>query len=282
MNVLKSKKKTYFNIALGVVLEACAISLFYVPNKIISGGISGISTIIFYMTKFPTGVSYYIINIILLAIGYKFLGLGFVLRTFICSTLVSFFVDVLSGLPPICDDVLISALFGGIIDGIGIGLTLIEDGSTGGTDVIGRVFQNKFPHLQIGKILLIVNLLIIAVSFAYFNDLNLCLYGVLALYISSTAIDMLIHRLNVSKIAFVISDFGDVISKHLVNVSPRGVTILDAKGAYTGTDKYMLVCALKENEMPFFRNSVLSIDENAFIVFSESQEIVGNGFYMYH
>lgn len=282
MNILKSKKKTYINIALGVALEACAISLFYVPNKIISGGISGISTIIYYTTRFPTGVSYYIINIILLAIGYKFLGFGFVLRTFICSTLVSFFVDVLSGFPPICDDILISALFGGIIDGIGIGLTLIEDASTGGTDVVGRVFQNRFPHFQIGKILLIVNLLIIGVSFIYFNDLNLCLYGVLALYVSSSAIDMLIHRLNVSKIAFVISDFGDVISKHLVKVSSRGVTILEAKGAYTQTDKYMLVCAIKDNEMPFFRKSVLSIDENAFIVFSESQEIVGNGFYMYH
>ena len=107
------------------------------------------------------------------------------------------------------------------------------------------------------------------------------MYGVLALFVSTTAIDWLLKSLNISKLAFVITDKGDEIADLLINTSPRGVTLVDVKGVYSNSDKKMMICALKESEIPEFQRKILSKDEHAFIIYSESQQIVGNGFYIY-
>jgi len=128
---------------------------------------------------------------------------------------------------------------------------------------------------------LFVDGVIIAISFLTFRNIELILFGILTLFVSSYSIDFIISKLNVSKIAFVITDRGEEISKTLVSTSPRGVTLIDVKGVYTDTEKKMLFCALKESETESFQKKILSIDETAFIVFSESQRIKGNGFYLY-
>ena len=274
--------KCYVVILLGVILLSVGISMFCVPNKIVSGGVAGIATILYYLFNIPAGFTYYALNILLLLIGFKFLSKRFLLRTLICSGLVSLFVYLFSKLPPVTDDVVLASLFGGVIYGIGIVLTFIEDASTGGTDIIGRLIQNRFPQIPIGKTLLLVDVLIIALSLICFKNINLALYGILSLFISTTAIDLFIHRLNVSKVAFVITDRGEEILKLLLSSFPRGITVLNAKGAYTNEDKNILVCALKENQTVDFREKVMSVDKSAFIVFSRSEEIFGNGFYVYH
>ena len=129
--------------------------------------------------------------------------------------------------------------------------------------------------------LLAVDGIIIAASLVIFKEINLTCYGIIALFVSTTAIDWLIARLNVSRIAFVITSKGDEITKKLVTKSSRGVTLIDVKGGYTNDNKKMLFCALKDSEMDKFQKRILAIDENAFVVFSESQKIMGNGFYLY-
>ncbi|MBR5270959.1 MAG: YitT family protein [Clostridia bacterium] len=126
-----------------------------------------------------------------------------------------------------------------------------------------------------------VNIHLIIISFAIFNDIELTLFGIFTLFVSSYSIDFIISKLNVSRIAFVITDKGEEISKTLVSTSPRGVTLIDVKGVYTNSEKKMLFCALKESESEEFQKKILEIDANAFIVFSESQRIKGNGFYLY-
>lgn len=276
------KIKSYLLIFLGVVLLSASISLFCVPNKIVSGGVSGISTILFYLFKIPVGLSYYAINILLLVFGYRVLGQKFVIKTLICAGLAATLTDIFSYFPPLTDDIVLASLFGGLLGGLGIGLTLIENASTGGTDVVGRLVQSKFEHISIGKLLMIVDAVIIGASFLVFGNINRALYGVMSLYVSGTAIDVLIKRMNVSKVAFVISQKGDLIAKKLVQSSGRGVTILEATGAYTMREKKMLVCALKQYEIASFQNKILKIDSDSFIVFCESEQIVGNGFYVYH
>ena len=267
---------------LGVLLAAFGIGMFSVPNKIVSGGVSGISTILYYNFKIPAGITYYVINIALLLIGLKKLSKKFIIRTLVSSGLVSLFIDIFSNLPPITNDIVLASFFGGVIFGIGMGLTLIEDSSTGGTDILGRIIQSRHPHVQIGKILMLIDLVIIAFSFITFRQADITLYGIMSLYVSTSAVDLLMHKLNVSKFVFVISDKGEMIAKELVSGSKRGVTIIDAVGAYTMNEKKVLICAMKENEMPFFQNKVLAVDKDAFIVASESQEIFGKGFYVYH
>lgn len=274
--------RSYIINFLGVILAAFAIGMFSVPNKIVNGGVSGISTILYYNFKIPAGISYYAINILLLIIGVKKLSKKFIMRTLVSSGLVSLFIDIFSYFPPITEDIILASFFGGVIFGIGMWLTLIEDSSTGGTDILGRIIQNEYPHVQIGKILMLIDLIIITFSFLTFKNTDITLYGIMSLYLSTTTVDLLMHRLNVSKLVFVITQKGESVAEKLIQNSKRGVTMLDAVGAYTMNKKTVLICAMKENELPYFQERVMEIDNEAFIMASESQKIFGKGFYVYH
>lgn len=273
--------RKYGVIVFGVMLVAFAISVFYTPNKIVSGGVSGLSTILFHTLGIAPGISYAVINIVLVLLAVKFLGFGFVKDTVLGAALISVFVQLFTWIPTITNDILLASVFGSVLYGVGIGLTLIEGASTGGTDILSRLVQCIFPHIKIGSLLLFVDSAVIMLSFCVFRTFDLALYGIIALFLSSYSINLLISKLNVSKLAFVVTDKGVEISKYLVSNSPRGVTIIESTGAYTMENRQLLMCALKENEIPRFQDRILKIDEHAFIIFSESQQIVGNGFRVY-
>ena len=275
------KIKQYLLILLGIILTSAAISLFYVPNKVVSGGVSGLATILFHTLGIPTAVSIWILNFILLAAGLKILGKSFTINTIIGSGLLSLFVQLFSYLPPLTEDVFLATIFGSLLYGTGIGLALVFGASTGGTDILGRIIQHFLPHMEIGRVLLIVDAVVIITSLIVFRMVDLAFYGIIALYLSTYAIDLLIKNLNISKLAFVITENGVEIASHLTSTSPRGVTIIDVVGAYTMEKKTMLICALKEHELPAFQKKILALDSEAFIIFSESQQIVGNGFHVY-
>lgn len=281
---MKRKRQTirrYAIIMLGVLTVAFAISNFYTPNKIVSGGVSGISTVLFYAFGIQPGLSFAVVNIILLGLALRVLGFPFVKDTVLGAAMVSLFVQVFSYIPPVTTDTFLAAIIGSVLYGFGIGLTLIEGASTGGTDILGRLVQCMFPYVKIGTLLLMVDAAVILLSLCVFRTIDLALYGIIALFLSSFSINLLIGKLNVSKLAFVVSDKGVEISKYLVGHSPRGVTVIDSVGAYTMKHNKVLLCALKENELPRFQDEVLKIDQQAFIIFLESQQIVGNGFRVY-
>ena len=273
--------KKYAAIVLGTAMVGFAVSEFYIPNKIVSGGVSGLSTILFHTLGIAPGLSFAVINVVLLAAAFRFLGKSFVINSLIGTALLTVFVQIFSYLPSICNDVFLGSVFGAILYGTGIGLTLVEGASTGGTDILSRLLQYFFPHIKIGNLLLIVDAAVIGVSLAVFGRVELALYGILALMISSYTINWLIRKLNISKLAFVVTDCGEELAKYLVSNSPRGVTIVRATGGYTMEDKTVLMCALKENEAECFQRRVQEKDASAFIIFSESTQIVGNGFHVY-
>ena len=279
---MKKVIKQYSIILIGVIMTAFAISVFYTPNKIVSGGVSGLSTILYHVFNIQPGLSFAVINIILVLIALKTLGKKFVVNSLIGAGLLSVFVQIFTYIPPITDNIFLASFFGAIFYGIGIGLTLVQGASTGGTDILSRLIQALFPHIKIGKLLLGVDAAVIVISLLTFKTVELALFGIIALMVSTYAIDWLIRRLNISKLAFIVTDKGEEISKLLVSTAPRGVTIIDVKGAYTMDKKTMLVCALKENEISEFQRKITETDKNSFIIYSESQQIVGNGFYVYH
>ena len=258
-----------------------AVSVFYSPNKIVSGGVSGIAVILFHTLKIPLGVSYAVINAVLLLLALFFLGKRFVLDTVLSTVLLTGFVQLFSYVPSPTNDIWLAACFGSVLYGFGIGLNLIEGASTGGTDIVARLFQKAVKTAKVGTVLLVVDSLVILSSFIVFGKFDLAFYGILAIFISSFAINWLIKKMNISKLAFVVTDNGDYISKTLVSNSPRGVTIFRAIGGYTMNNRDVLMCALKEKEIVAFQKRILSIDENAFIIFSEAGQIVGNGFKLY-
>ena len=276
-----TKIKSVLLTIVGTMITAFGIGVFLTPNKIVGGGVSGLSTILYHAFSVPPGVSFFVINFIFLAIGYKILGKEFTLKTLLGSSLISIFVQLFSYIPFYTENTMLATVFGGTLYGIGIGLGFVAGASTGGTDILGRLIQCKFPTVPIGKLLLVVDGIIIFASLIIFRNVELSLFGVIALFISSFAVDFVIGRFNISRIAFIITEKGEEISRYLVSTSPRGVTIIDVVGAYTNDAKKMLFCALKEGESDVFQRKILEIDECAFIVFSESQRIKGNGFYLY-
>ena len=265
----------------GTMITGFAIGAFLTPNKVVGGGASGISTILYHTFGIQPGLSFFLINIVFLLLGLTVLGKKFILKTLLGITLLSLFTQIFSFFPIYTENLILTTVFGGILYGFGIGMSFAAGASTGGTDIIGRIIQTKVPYMPIGKMLLIVDGIIIIISFFVFRDIELILFGVLTLFVSSYSIDLIISKLNVSNIAFVITDKGKEISEKLVSTSPRGVTLIDVKGVYTGSEKQMLFCALKESESEAFQKKILEIDETAFIVFSMSQRIKGNGFYLY-
>lgn len=277
-----SKTKSLLLTILGTIITSIGVSLFLSPNKVVSGGVSGICIILYNAFSLPMGVMNAAINLVLLLIGFKILGKEFILKTLVGAGGISVFVELFSYLPPATDNPFIATVFGGALYGLGIGIALASGSSTGGGDIIGRLIQYKFESLPIGKILLGVDLTIIATSFFFFDDINLVFFGILSMFVSSFMIDYIIQKLNVSRLAFVITDKGEEISKKIVTTSPRGVTIINGKGAYTSQEKKLLLCAMKDKEAPSFQQKVIEIDPNAFVIFAESQKILGNGFYIYH
>lgn len=276
------KKKTASLVTiLGTLITGFAIGSFLTPNKIVGGGASGISTILFHTFGINPGLSFFLINIVFLIFGLKVLGKKFIVKTLFGITLLSIWTEIFTLFPIYTDNIMLAAIFGGVLYGFGIGMSFAAGASTGGTDIIGRIIQSKFAFVPIGRMLLFVDGIIIAISLMVFKDIELVLIGVLTLLISSYSIDFIISKLNVSRLAFVITDKGKEIAKTLVATSPRGVTLIDVKGMYTNEAKQMLFCALKESESEKFQKKILEMDETAFIVFSESQRIKGNGFYLY-
>jgi uncharacterized membrane-anchored protein YitT (DUF2179 family) len=277
---MKKKFKSLLIIITGITLTAIGVSLFYIPNKIVTGGVSGIAAILYTLGIAP-GIVYFSINSVLVLVSGKVLGKKFALVSLFSTLLLSLLVQLFSELAPICDNLFLSAFFGSTISGFGTALTFSENANTGGSDIIGRLIQHKIPYFPIGRLILIIDSTIILVSVIIFRNIELALYGIFGLIISSIVIDYFIERLNSSKLALVITEKGSEISGAIIENSKRGVTILSARGAYSKKDKSLLICAIKNNQMPDFHKMIKAADENAFIIFLKSEKIFGLGFYVY-
>ena len=204
------KIRSYLIILTGITLTAVSAGLFYIPNDIVTGGISGIATIL-YPLGIPPGVVYLGLNLFLLIFSYKILG-----KEFVFHSILSFLVQFFSELPPITNNIFLATLFGSVLFGLGASLTFIENANTGGTDIIGRLLQSKYSHFPIGMLLLIIDGIIIFISLITSGNIDITLYGLFGLFISAFVIDFVIGHLNASKLALVITEKGDALSRQIM------------------------------------------------------------------
>lgn len=275
------KKREVLFTVIGTAITSFAVSVLLTPNKIVCGGGSGLSTILYQTLSVPPGLTLAVFNALLLLAGIRILGKQFIVNTLFGAGMLSIFVQVFSYIPPLTDNIILASVFGGVLYGVGIGIVFAMGATTGGTDILGRLIQHKLPQFPVGKLLLIVDGLIILLALISFKNVELVLFGIISLFISTYTIDWLIRRLNISKMAFVITEQGEEISELLISTSTRGVTVINAIGAYSSQEKSILFCALKEWEITDFQRKILEQDENAFIVYSEAQQIKGKGFHIY-
>ncbi len=273
--------KKYTIIALGSFLFAISINLFMLPFKLVSGGLSGVATILYYLFGISTAITVGISDLIILFLAFRTLGKTFVYDSLVAIILIPIFLSLTEQFPPMTDDILIASLFGGVLLGIGIGLAFSQGGTTGGVDILSRMSQKKYPHLSIGILMTILDLLIIGLSVITIGNLNLAFYGILSLVISTTVIDTIISRLNRAKLILAVVNGSSKIEEELLSYVNRGVTVISAVGAYSGEDKKILMCVTKAKQADRFKVMIQSMEPGAFMIVTDSQEILGNGFRYY-
>lgn len=263
----------------GAALYAVSVNMFTSPNQIAPGGVTGLAIIIEHLTAAPIGVMMFLLNVPLLIIGFIKLGKQMVLRTLAATVLVSAFVDGLAPfLPAYTEDKLLASIFGGLLAGGGLVLVFLRGATTGGTDILARLLQLKWPYLSFGRMILGVDMLVVLLSGLVFRSLDSVLYAAILIFISSKVIDTVLYGTGNGKLMMVITNKGDEIAQVVTKSMQRGVTVLPGKGGYTGGEKAVLMCAVRRNELYRLRTLVRQYDPQAFMMITEVGEILGEGF----
>ena len=270
------------------VLLITLASLFYAvsfvwcfdPNGIAFGGITGLAQIINRLfPAIPVGVTVIVLNIPLFLLGWKLIGGKLLVSSLYAMFISSVFIDLIT---PLYDwqpmDPLLACIFGGLLMGGSLGIVFLQGATTGGTDLAARLLKLKFKWLPMGKLLMGVDLAVIILVALFFQNLNTALYGLVALYISTLAMDGILYGLDNAKVAYIISDHNKEIADAIVHDLDRGVTILQGQGAYTGADKQVLMCAFKQREIASIKAAVKGIDPDAFLIVCNAHEVLGEGF----
>lgn len=267
-------------ITIGTLLTALGIDLFLAPNKIAAGGVSGIAIILHYLIKVPIGATMLVINIMLFITAFLILGRSFGLKSIYATFILSVFVDVLSQIIPpswVVEDLFLAVLFGDFLTGIGIAMVISRDASTGGTDIVAMILT-KFTGIDVGKTLLFVDFLVTLFAAISFGKI-IGMYSLLAVIVNTTTIDYVLEGISTSFKVIVVTVKGKKIAERVIKELNRGVTILEATGAYTGEKREMLWIILKRpREMVKLKNIIKEEDPTAFMTVSHAREVLGKGF----
>ncbi|MFA6334204.1 MAG: YitT family protein [Bacteroidales bacterium] len=286
LNVIKE----YSLITLGLLLYTLGWVVFLIPNGLVGGGVTGISAILYYATGFPMSYSYFILNGILLAIGLKILGKGFGVKTVYAIIVVTVFLDVIPGYIPqeLINDIaigngkLLSAIIGGACSGVGIATTFTQGGSSGGTDIVALIV-NKYRNISPGRIILLLDILIIASSImipsqeSLGHRLAIIIYGYLLISITSYTVDLVISGARQSIQIFIFSKKYEEIADRITSIG-RGVTVINAQGWFTKQEGKVLLVIVRRTESNFVYKAVREMDKDAFLSVGNVMGVYGKGF----
>lgn len=285
--------KIYFLITFGAAITALAINIFLVPYKIAPGGLSGLATVIFYLSggRFPVGTVMLIINIPLFIMGYKFIGRHFFIRTLYGTIMLSVIIDLteaysavlaekllVNGVGTSAPDILLYSIIGGFISGIGLGIVLKMEATTGGTELAAKLLNKPIKNLTIGQILLGIDALIIVFAIIAFNSVLIGLYSLVSLFITTKVIDAMVEGVDYARAVLIISEQQEEIAKRIITEMDRGITELKGRGVYSGKDKNVLLCVLSRNEIQHLKEIVHALDSDAFMILADVREVLGEGF----
>ena len=300
-NLLKTSfatlAKEYALVTLGVLSYALGWTIFLLPNNLIGGGVSGFASILFYATGLPMGITYFVLNVILLIVGTKILGTGFGGKTIYAIFMTSFLLGIMPKIVPVdfihefalSNGKLICTFLGGIIAGFGIGLSISQGGSTGGTDIVALVWC-KFRPASPGRVILIIDVGIILSSllFPSYTDagellpftekIAVVVYGLIQVTVCGYAIDLYLSGSKQSVQAFIFTKKAEAMADAIAFDMKRGVTVIPAKGWFSKEDKQVLMVVTRKTDLNLLLRYVKSIDPDAFLSVSSVMGVYGQGF----
>ncbi len=268
----------YAQIIVGSLLVGIGVNLFFIPNQVVSGGVTGIAILIHYAFGTPVGLVTMLLNLPLLIIGWKWAGgTKFLLRTAVAVLVLSLTIDLTGPyLTPPTSDRLLVICYGGLLDGLGLGLVFRGRGTTGGTDVIARI-AHRFLGLGLGQTLLVLNIVIFAVAAFQFGA-EPVMVGLALAFVSSRVLDTVQAGLSASRQAMIITDNPEGVRDTIFANLHRGVTLLEARGGFTGRPRPMLYVVVGAHEVGRLKLRVAEVDSGAFVAISSAQEVFGEGF----
>lgn len=265
-------------VLIGVVLITVSINCFFLKLKIAPGGVSGLATVIYYLTNIKVGTIVFIINIPLFIAGFLAFGKRFSIKTLIATFLLSFLLDNTLFLPQVTDDRLLATVFGGIIMGCGMAFVFKGGATTGGTDIAAKVVNKYFPMFNISEQLFFIDGLVVIFAMIVFGDFDIGLYSIITIWLSAKIIDIVFEGVGFAKAMFIISDFGELIGKRILDEVGRGVTGFNGEGMFLRNDKKILLTVVDRSQIPVIKNIAKSEDKNSFIIITDVREALGEGF----
>lgn len=274
------KYKEYTLITLGSALVALAIQLFFVPNKIAPGGVSGLGLIMNSLTP-EVSVSTYVIifNVVLFLLAFKLLGGGFGFKTIYASFSLSLFMWVIENLirpENITEDLMLATLLGILLLGTGLGIVFNQDASTGGTDILAKIL-NKYTNLSMGLSMTIIDFMVV-VLVAFFFGLERGLYAGLATFLNGMVINRVVGGFNEKKQVFIITRDKDEVRSFIVHDIQRGATIFSGEGGYSGEENHVIYTVLSTKEFIHLKNHLREHHPDSFVTVSSTTEVLGQGF----
>ena len=279
--VFKDLFKKIFLIILGSLILSVAINLFIVPNKLLGGGLSGIGLMLQYIFNLPMGITILILNIPLLILSIFKINKRFTAFTILGTISLSTFLILTAPLNNVLLPVeeayrILYCIYGGVLSGIGLGIVISNEGSTGGMDIIA-IYAKKKYDIDVGIVTFIINFLIVAAGSVLF-DFKVGLYTLISMYIAAAVMEKVINGLNRRKMLLIVSEKEKEVSDAIMHNCRRGVTILYGEGAYTSHKKNVMYCVVSLGQLPQIKRVIKSIDQEAFISIIDIAEVQGNGF----
>ena len=280
---LKSLLRSSAFILAGSALFALSFNIFLQPAHINAGGVSGVGQLLTSLTGLGSVALWsFILNVPLFLAGLRSIGRSFFLGSLAGMLLSSLFLGLTEALPVPELEPLMRAVFGGAGTGAGLGLVFLAGASTGGSDIAARLLRPALPELPIGRLMLIIDVVVVALTGLVFGDVSRALYSAVCLYVCSIVIDSIIYGFDYSNMAIIISDHYEEIGKAINSRLDRGVTVLEGRGFYTGHEKNVLLSAMKKRQAAELKALVSEIDPDAFIILSDAHQVLGDGFKRYN
>ena len=271
--------RSYAIIALGAVIYALAFDWFVAPNQIAMGGVTGLAQVVNALAPvLPVGVMTIVINVPLFLAGWRLLGGHLLVSSLFATAVSSLAIDAIAAVHTFAPmEPLLATLYGGAVMGAGLGLVFSQGATTGGTDIIGKLMKRRFSWLPTGKLVMIPDMAVVVLAAAVFGTVNAALYGLIQMYLLGKVMDAVLYGWDISRVAYIITDRWEEVSRRLLDME-RGVTLLQGQGAYTGTEKRVLLVAFRQQEIVPIKGMLRQIDPKAFFIVCDAHEIFGEGF----
>ena len=273
---LREELKNNLLVAVGLLVAAAAYRMYLIPNQVVNGGFTGVGQLLNHLLGVSVGLVNIALNVPLFLISMKSMGLRFGVRSLVTMVLLSLLIDHIP-LPRATDDMLLASVYGGAISGIGFGLVLRGNATTGGTDMLAALLHRLVPVIKVSyAIFMIDGLVIIASAFVF--EAQAAMYGLISAFLCNVLIDLVLEGPNSAHSYFIISDKSEAIAEKIMHEMDRGVTGLEAVGMYSQQHKQVLLCVVNRFEAMRLRRIIFEADPHAFVVANKAKEVLGEGF----